>query len=123
MDGPAMMLHYLIDDSANVGLSTYVLVTIAGTGVQSHLASLQQKLGKADKAASHEKLHFSVCKSDGNWSAEQVKCLAEEVKDMLQKHQAATEGDSIQVLGVRPKDKNRLTYIYRDPSTWFTRPQ
>lgn len=64
-----------------------MLVTIAGTGVQSHLAYPQHKARKAGRAVSPEKLHFSVCKSDGNWSAEEMSALAEEVEDLLQQQQ------------------------------------
>lgn len=65
-----------------------MLVIITGTGVKSHLATLQQRMGKAGKAVSPEKLHFSFFKTEGSCSAEELKCLAEKVKDMLQPQQA-----------------------------------
>lgn len=71
----------------------YVTITVAGTNVQASLASLKKRVSKAGKAVSAQKLHFSVCHTEGSWSAEDIKRLAAKVKEILQ-HQSATNNNT-----------------------------
>lgn len=60
------------------------MITVTGDEVTTHLDALQQAVCQAEKAVTAEKLHFSVCSIQGEWSGEEVAGLIEDMKWLLQ---------------------------------------
>lgn len=57
----------------------YISITVGGTQLSHHLAALKQTVGANGSVVAEAKLHFSVCKTDGEWSAVEVAQLPQEV--------------------------------------------
>lgn len=61
----------------------YVTIAVGGPQVANDLAALRQTIGANGKVVRVEKLHFSVCKTDVEWSAMEVAQLAKDVAAIL----------------------------------------
>ncbi|CDH52851.1 predicted protein [Lichtheimia corymbifera JMRC:FSU:9682] len=61
----------------------YIAIIVGGPQVVNHLAALQQTVGANGRVAMEEKLHFSVCHTEGEWSAVQVAHLAKDVESIV----------------------------------------
>ncbi|CDH55483.1 predicted protein [Lichtheimia corymbifera JMRC:FSU:9682] len=126
MGGPSQKLDLLIKLMQRLLVvkgpapSNYVTVTVVGANAQSKLKSLKMQVGKLGKPVAPHKLHFSVAKTRGTWTSEQVAHLAHVLRKYLldSPAPAAIKTSFIcdetafincvlgaQVLGVTPSDK------------------
>ncbi|CDH60292.1 predicted protein [Lichtheimia corymbifera JMRC:FSU:9682] len=89
INGPAQKVDYLINVMQRMlvvfgpATKNYVTITVGGAQLSHHLASLKQMVGANGRVVATEKIHFSVCKTDGEWSAVQVGRLAKDIAAIL----------------------------------------